>query len=178
MVGRLYEQFPHLLKYFPGSHHCIVEIAQHIKDFIASRVEEHQENLDPSDPQDFIDSFLLCMEKEDTDSAFDHNSLIAIVLNLFFAGTETTSTTLRYGCLTFLKYPQVTEKVQEEIDQVIGKNRLPELKDQANMPYTDAVIHEIQRFSDLLPLGLPHMVTEDTSFRGYFFPRVLICSFF
>ncbi|XP_074075223.1 cytochrome P450 2B6-like [Macrotis lagotis] len=169
---QLYEQFPHLLKYFPGPHRRIVNLAQHTKEFIARRVEEHQESLDPSDPRDFIDSFLLHMEKEkDTDPEFDHNSLIAIVLNLFFAGTETTSTTLRYSFLLFLKYPQVTEKVQEEIDQVIGKNRFPELKDRANMPYTDAVIHEIQRFSDLLPLGLPHMVTEDTSFRGYFLPK-------
>uniref|UniRef100_A0A7N4PMY1 Cytochrome P450 family 2 subfamily B member 6 n=1 Tax=Sarcophilus harrisii TaxID=9305 RepID=A0A7N4PMY1_SARHA len=63
------------------------------------------------------------------------------------------------------------EKVQEEIDQVIGKNRSPELKDRAQMPYTDAVIHEIQRFSDLLPMSIPHCVTQDTSFRGYLIPK-------
>uniref|UniRef100_A0A4X2K4C2 Cytochrome P450 family 2 subfamily B member 6 n=1 Tax=Vombatus ursinus TaxID=29139 RepID=A0A4X2K4C2_VOMUR len=52
----------------------------------------------------------------------------------------------------------------QEIDWIIGKNHSPELQDRAKMPYTDAVIHEIQRLSDLLPLGIPHMVTEGTFF--------------
>ncbi|XP_028640152.1 cytochrome P450 2B19-like [Grammomys surdaster] len=63
------------------------------------------------------------------------------------------------------------EKVQKEIDQVIGSHRLPTLDDRIKMPYTEAVIHEIQRFSDLAPIGLPHRVTKDTMFRGYLLPK-------
>ena len=55
---------------------------------------------------------------------------------------------------------------------MIGSYRPPVLDDRAQMPYTDAVIHEIQRFSDLIPIGLPHMVTKDTHFRGYILPKV------
>ncbi|XP_044527072.1 cytochrome P450 2B11-like [Gracilinanus agilis] len=170
---QLFEQFPNVLKFFPGPHYRVLKIAQHLKDFISSNVERHQESLDPSSPRDFIDSFLLRIEKEKEipGSEYHVKNLVLTVLSLFFAATETTSTTLRYGFLLLLKHPQVAEKVQEEIDQVVGKNRAPELKDRAQMPYTDAVIHEIQRFSDLLPLGLPHMVTEDTSFQGYFLPK-------
>ncbi|XP_052013171.1 cytochrome P450 2B1-like [Apodemus sylvaticus] len=93
------------------------------------------------------------------------------VLSLFFAGTETTSTTLCYGFLLMLKYPHVAEKAQKEIDQVIHANRFPTLDDRIKMPCTDAVIHEIQRFSYLAPIGLPHTVTKDTMFRGYLFPK-------
>lgn len=66
----------------------------------------------------------------------------------------------------------MTEKIQEEIDQVVGRSRKPCVADRSQMPYTDAVVHEIQRFITLIPLALPHTVTKDTSFRDYVIPKV------
>ncbi|MCP6710859.1 cytochrome P450, partial [Klebsiella pneumoniae] len=102
---------------------------------------------------------------------FTLEHLAITVVDLFGAGTETTSTTLRYALLLLLKHPHVTAKVQEEIDRVIGRHRIPSMQDRSSMPYTDATVHEVQRYIDLLPINLPHKVTCDVKFRNYLIPK-------
>lgn len=64
-----------------------------------------------------------------------------------------------------------TEKVQDEIEQVLGSNP-PRTEHRTQMPYTDAVIHEVQRFASILPLDLPHETTTDVILKDYFIPKV------
>lgn len=54
---------------------------------------------------------------------------------------------------------------------MVGRERQPVLEDRVAMPYTDAVIHEVQRFADVIPMNLPHRVTRDTAFRGFLIPK-------
>ncbi|XP_030190844.1 cytochrome P450 2C21 isoform X2 [Lynx canadensis] len=169
---QLCNAFP-LLIHFPGCHNVLLKnIANQCK-FIVEKIKEHQESLDLSNPRDFIDYFLIKIEKEkhNKQSEFTMDNLIFTVWDVISAGTETTSTTLRYGLLLLLKHPEVTAKVQEEIDRVVGRHRSPCMQDRSHMPYTDAVVHEIQRFIDLVPNSLPHSVTQDTKFRGYLIPK-------
>lgn len=65
-------------------------------------------------------------------------------------------------------------KVQAEIDEVIGRERPATMKDQLSMPYTNAVIHEVQRYASISPLGLPHMTYRDTEVQGFFIPKVTV----
>ncbi|XP_049711279.1 cytochrome P450 2C19-like isoform X1 [Elephas maximus indicus] len=165
--------FPMLLDYFPGIHNKLFNNAIFLKSYILGKVKEHQESLDVNNPRDYIDCFLIKMEQEkhNQQSEFITENLLATIADLFGAGTETTSTTLRYGLLLLLKHPEVTAKVQEEIDRVIGRHRSPCVQDRGSMPYTNAVIHEILRYIDLIPLSLPHAVTHDIKFRDYIIPK-------
>uniref|UniRef100_A0A8C3TA95 Cytochrome P450 2G1-like n=1 Tax=Chelydra serpentina TaxID=8475 RepID=A0A8C3TA95_CHESE len=171
--GQLYEMFSWVMRFLPGAHKQIVRDLEDINSFILERIKENQASLDRDNPQDFIDCFLLQMEKEILNPAteFHLRNLVMTAFNLFFVGTETVSSTLRYGLLILLKHPEVEEKMTQEIDRVIGRSRMPAVADRSRMPYTDAVIHEIQRFSDVIPMNLPHTLTQDTHFRGYAIPK-------
>ncbi|XP_061244329.1 cytochrome P450 2F3 isoform X2 [Bos javanicus] len=171
--GEMYNIFPNLLDWVPGPHRRLFKNYGRMKDLIARSVREHQASLDPNSPRDFIDCFLtkMAQEKQDPLSHFFMDTLLMTTHNLLFGGTETVGTTLRHAFRLLMKYPEVQVRVQEEIDRVVGRERLPTVEDRAAMPYTDAVIHEVQRFADVIPMSLPHRVTRDTNFRGFTIPR-------
>ncbi|XP_052569077.1 cytochrome P450 2A8-like isoform X3 [Peromyscus californicus insignis] len=172
-TGQLFEMFYSVMKHLPGPQQQAYKEIQGLEDFIARKVEQNQRTLDPNSPRDFIDSFLIRMqeEKENPQTQFHMRNLLTTTLNLFFGGTETVSTTMRYGFLLLMKNPHIAAKMHEEIDQVIGRNRPPKYEDHLKMPYTEAVIHEIQRFVDVIPLGVPRSTTKDIKFRDFLIPK-------
>ncbi|XP_060114371.1 cytochrome P450 2G1-like [Heteronotia binoei] len=164
---------PRLMQMFPSPLRKLAVYMDELKDFISRRIQTHRDSFDPNCPRDFIDCFLTKMEqeRENPASEFLEENLTVTVLNLFFAGTVSVSSTMQYGILLLLRYPEIEAKIQAEIDQVIGRSRSPSMEDRTKMPYTDAVIHEIVRFADFSPVGVPHVVTSDTHFRGYIIPK-------
>ncbi|XP_049444157.1 cytochrome P450 2J2-like [Epinephelus fuscoguttatus] len=170
--GALYDSFPGIMKYMPGPHNTLFSHYHAILDFINEEVKSHKENLDYSEPRDYIDAFIIEMEKhKESDQGFTETNLALCSLDLFLAGTETTSTTLQWALIYLIKNPEIQDKVQAEIDRVIGQNRPPSMADRPNLPYTDAVIHEIQRMGNIVPLNLARMTTKDTTLGGYFIPK-------
>lgn len=136
-------------------------------------IENHKRDWNPDQTRDFIDAYLKEMEKNrgNATSSFHEENLIYSTLDLFFAGTETTSTTLRWGLLYLALYPEIQEKVQAEIDRVIGQSHIPSTAARESMPYTNAFIHEVQRMGNIIPLNVPREVIEDTTLAGYYLPK-------
>ncbi|XP_054458236.1 cytochrome P450 2J2-like [Anoplopoma fimbria] len=174
--AQLYNSFPLLMRRLPGPHQTVQHIWDHVKDFIRVELKEHKQNWDPSDKRDYIDCYLneIQMSKGQAENTFDEENLVMCVLDLFVAGSETTSTTLRWAFLYMVKYPEIQAKVQAEIDRVIGQSRQPSMEDRANLPYTDAVIHELQRMCNIVPLSLPHVTNRDIQLGGYTIPKGVV----
>ncbi|KAM4696327.1 cytochrome P450 2G1-like [Rhinophrynus dorsalis] len=171
--GQLENLLPKLMVLIPGPHQKAVSLAQELVSFIYERMKANEETLDPSSSRDMIDSFLIKMqqEKDNPSNEFTMRNVLMTVYCLFLGGTETTTTTLKHGLLLLVKYSEIQDKIYQEIDQVIGRNRAPNMNDRNKMPYTEAVINEIQRFADILPLNVTRKVTTDTQFRGYTIPK-------
>ncbi|XP_075717051.1 cytochrome P450 2C5-like [Rhinoderma darwinii] len=168
----LYNTYPYIVRWLPGGHRTVFKNNEELNNFIRETFTRQKSQLDVNHQGNFIDAFLIKQLENNPDSElyFHNDNLMTLVSNLFVAGMETTSTTLRWGFLLMMKYPEIQKNVQKEIEQVIGL-RQPQIEHRKQMPYTDAVIHEIQRFGNIIPAIVPHATTQDMMFRGYFLPK-------
>lgn len=87
------------------------------------------------------------------------------------AGSETTSTTLNNFLLAMLLFPETARKAQEEIDRVIGSDRLPTFEDEGNLPYIRAIVKEVLRWRPVNKFGMMHCTSEDDWYEGFFIPK-------
>ncbi|KPP56920.1 cytochrome P450 2K1-like, partial [Scleropages formosus] len=137
------------------------------EEHIRGLVKKLQNSLNTKHRRCFVDSFLFQQQEvKEQNSFFSEKNLVCSVSNLFAAGTETTAATLRWGLLLMAKYPHVQDRVQEELIRVTG-SRQPRVEDRKNLPYTNAVIHEIQRMANIVPMSIPHITTCDVVFQGF-----------
>uniref|UniRef100_A0A8C6RMK8 Cytochrome P450 n=2 Tax=Nannospalax galili TaxID=1026970 RepID=A0A8C6RMK8_NANGA len=137
-------------------------------------VTKHKTTWDPvQPPRDLTDAFLAEMEKAKgkPESSFTDDNLYIVVGELFGAGIVTTSTTLTWALLLMILYPDIQCRVQQEIDEVIGQARRPEMADQERMPFTNAVIHEVQRFGAIVPLTMPFITSRSIEVQGFHIPK-------
>nr|XP_016852017.1 PREDICTED: cytochrome P450 2C31-like [Anolis carolinensis] len=171
---QLYNIFPWIMDHLPGPHQNMFKEAFSVQDFVTQKIEEHVRTFDATNaPQDFIEAFLLKMEKEKINpkTEFTTENLMMSIYDLFVAGMETTSTTLRFTLMLLLEHSAVAAKVHKEIDSVIGQESPPAMADRSRMPYTEAVIHEAQRVLDHIPSGLVRKAKRDVELEGFIIPK-------
>ncbi|KAM9119127.1 cytochrome P450 2B4-like [Pangshura tecta] len=109
--------------------------------------------------------------KSTSRDVFSDENLLMAVFDLFGAGTVSVANTLLFFLLVMAKFPQIQAEVQQEIEKVVGATRAPGIEDQVRMPYTNAVIHELQRSQKVQSENFPRAVTRSTEFRGYTIPQ-------
>ncbi|XP_024912068.1 cytochrome P450 2B6-like [Cynoglossus semilaevis] len=144
---------------------------QTVHDLVSALVNQHKKIRVPGEPKDYVDCYLDELDKVDKGSEFSEDFLKGNLLDLHFAGTDTTSNTLLTGFLQLLANPHVQERCQQEIDTVLcGKGQVT-FEDRHDMPYMQAVIHESQRVANTVPLSVFHETSKDTELMGYFIPK-------
>lgn len=171
-LAQLYDICPWLMRRLPGPRETILSNYSKVAAFLRKQIEIHKKDWDPFHHRDFIDSYIGEIDKRrnDREAGFRVENLAFCTLDMFEAGTQTMTSTLRWALLFMMKYPEVQKEVQAEIDRVVGQSRQPCLADKVNMPYTNAVLHETQRVGNILPFNAPRVARRDTTLGGYLIP--------
>lgn len=171
-----------LINVFPLLYHLpfgvfreLRQVERDITVFLKRIIKRHRETLDPENPRDLVDMYLLEMLAQqaagEEDSSFTEDYLFYIIGDLFIAGTDTTTNSVLWIFFYMVLYPDIQDKVQKEIDMVIGQQRAPSMTDKGSLPFTEATIMEVQRLTVVVPLAIPHMTSMTSEFRGYTIPK-------
>ncbi|XP_044147954.1 cytochrome P450 2J5-like isoform X2 [Bufo gargarizans] len=166
--GQVYDIFPWLLHHLPGPQQTVYKALHFMKQYIRQEIKQHQQNPS-SEPQDVVDYYLEYISKaqDDPSSTINEDNMIQLLLDFQLAGTETTTSALQWALLFLAVHQDIQVKVQKELDAFVQSTENLQYEDRLSLPYTNAVIHEIQRFSTVAPMGLPRQCTKDIEFHGY-----------
>ncbi|KAJ9577487.1 hypothetical protein L9F63_005988 [Diploptera punctata] len=138
--------------------------------YMEDAVKEHKNTYSEDDMRDFIDRYIQ-EKRNNPDSSFTDEQLNVVGVDYLFPASTTVTATLTFATAFLLNYPYVQVKMQEELDAVIGRDRLPTLDDRINLPYCEAVLRETMRKETLVPLSVVHRATEDTKLGDYDIPK-------
>ena len=172
-VGFIYDYIP-IIRYFPGFFRNRYLKAIVARDKLLDKfyfpVKDTVDNISGG-AQGFIQN-LMKLQNEINEKAgteyISEDSMKGIVLDMIGASQETTSTVLTNAFALMLTHPHVAKKIQEEIDKIVGHSRLPNESDKPNMQYTMATVYEILRYTSPVALSVPHRVSKDVNFEGYY----------
>ncbi|KAI4884375.1 hypothetical protein NFI96_000285 [Prochilodus magdalenae] len=169
--GMIYDTLP-ILRALPLPFKRAIINFEVLKKMIGSMVNKHKSSRVPGKPENFVDCYLDELDKRGSDgSSFTEEQLARYVVDLHGAGTDTTSNTLLTTFLYLITHPDIQERCQQEIDEVLEGKACASFDDRHKMPYIQAVIHESQRIANTVPLGVFHCTSRDTELMGYSIPK-------
>ncbi|CAI5450781.1 unnamed protein product [Caenorhabditis angaria] len=165
---------PALGKLFPN--HSIQKILDGFKNdfygFFNEQIEKNRKKVDfdSEESDNYCEAYLKEQKKREAEGdfeSFSNKQLSNMILDLWFAGLVTTTTTISWAIAYFLHNPEVQEKIYEELDRVIGGERLITTSDKNDLPYMNSFINESQRCANIIPINLFHETTKDTTINGW-----------
>jgi len=145
------------------------EMVRQLHSTMSEILNEHKRTYDKDSMRNLTDVYLKQIQ-ESRDPNFNEEQLTVILMDLFLAGAETTSTTLTWSLINLMQYPEKQKKIHDEIDNILG-DEVPNLEYKGRLLYTEAFILETLRHSSIVPMSVPHRAKETFQIRGYTIPK-------
>lgn len=165
------------LKKLPGdflSLEKIQQVRKKPKDFLINVCKRHSETYDNGKKRHVLDMYRkeISRQKENGgDIMFTEDTMRVLMGELLSAGSETTATCIIWIILYLIRNPDIQSRLQDDIDNVIGRKRPPVLTDKIKLPFLEATILEGLRIAPVAPLSVPHAVHDNVVFRGFTIPK-------
>ncbi|KAJ7331591.1 hypothetical protein OS493_019176 [Desmophyllum pertusum] len=176
-------RFVRILDFFSWAHYLPIKAYDQvlqpffdIHDLIRQIFSQRESKFDPGEPvKDLISGLLHAKLEAERDSEgravlLSDDYFVMTIEDMFFAGYETTSTTLKWFIAFVANCQKYQEDIQHQLDEVVGE-RSPSLDDRPNLPLIQAAIIETLRVGNLVPFAVPHITLTDTTLCGYRVPK-------
>ncbi|KMZ69666.1 p-coumaroyl shikimate 3-hydroxylase [Zostera marina] len=163
------ENIPWLRCFFPLEEKTFAQHGANRDRFTKLIMDEHTTAREKSGgaKQHFVDALLTLKEKYD----LSDDTIIGLLWDMITAGMDTTAISVEWAMAEVIRNPTVQIKAQEELDRVVGFERIMTEEDFPNLHYLQCVVKEALRLHPPTPLMLPHKAADDVSLGGYHIPK-------
>ncbi|KAI5582347.1 hypothetical protein BDE02_07G080200 [Populus trichocarpa] len=170
---------PHLGDYIPqiaaldlqGLTKRMKAISKVLDVFLDKIIDEHVQYQEKGKNKDFVDVMLSFMKSEENEYLVDQGCMKATMLDMLVGSMDTSATVIDWAFSELIKNPRVMKKLQKELEEVVGKQRMVEESDLERLEYLDMVVKETLRLHPAGPLMIPHEATEDCVVNGFHIPK-------
>ncbi|KAM6442329.1 cytochrome P450 2J5-like [Liasis olivaceus] len=172
-VYALRKQFPRFMRYFPGPHKNALSSRELVLSFTKKAIKKHEESKAANEPQDFTDFYLLQVEKSKAghNTAYNEENLAECIFDFLISGAESTAISLQWALLLMASHPDIQDKVHKEMEKVLGSSNSVSSQDLKKLPYTSAVIHEIQRTKHAFLFRIIKQCAKNVNVFGFLAPK-------
>lgn len=139
--------------------------------FLDKIIDEHVQYQEKGKNKDFVDVMLSLMKSEENEYLVDQGCMKATMLDMLVGSMDTSATVIDWAFSELIKNPRVMKKLQKELEEVVGKQRMVEESDLERLEYLDMVVKETLRLHPAGPLMIPHEATEDCVVNGFHIPK-------
>ncbi|KAK8468387.1 hypothetical protein PHAVU_006G015400 [Phaseolus vulgaris] len=139
--------------------------------FLTNIIEEHvKSSHERKGKPDFLD-VVMTNGEDPSQERLSFSNIKALLLNLFTAGTDTSTSIIEWALAEMLKNPNILIRAQKEMDEVVGRERVVLESDLPKLPYLQAICKETYRMHPSTPLSVPRVATEACNVNGYYIPK-------
>ncbi|OIT38130.1 PREDICTED: cytochrome P450 CYP736A12-like [Nicotiana attenuata] len=165
---------PNLGDFFPflgvidlqGLTRKLKDLSKVFDEFLEKIIDDHVQSHDEKQTKDFVDTMMEIMQSGEAEFQFDRRHIKAILLDMLMAAIDTSATSVEWILTELLRRPHVMKKLQKELEEVVGNEKMVEESDLENLKYLDMVVKEGLRLHSIVPI-MHHEAMEDCIVDGF-----------